>query len=92
MADIFSTSPLNFSSCRDLIGPKLVAWNELLPRLAIIVLSDKQDVFRWNLDPNGKFSMKSHYLALIHLDVPNLNQRLWKLKAPLKSKIFLWYL
>jgi hypothetical protein len=92
MADIFSTSPLNFSSRRDLIGPKLVAWNELLPRLAIIVLSDKKDVFRWNLDPNGKFSMKSHYLALIHSDVPNLNQRLWKLKAPLKSKIFLWYL
>jgi hypothetical protein len=30
--------------------------------------------------------VKSHYLALIHLDVPNLSKRLWKLKAPLKIK------
>ena len=36
--------------------------------------------------------MKSHYLALIHSDIPNLNRRLWKLKVPLKIKIFLWYL
>jgi hypothetical protein len=75
-----------------LIGPKLVAWNELLPRLASVVLYDEQDVFRWNLAPNGKFFVKSHYLALIHSDVPNLDKRLWKLKAPLKIKIFLWYL
>ena len=92
MADIFSTSPLNFSWRRDLIGPKLVAWNELLPRLASIDLSNEQDEFRWNLVPSGQFSVKSHYLALIHSDVPNLNKRLWKLKAPLKIKIFLWYL
>jgi hypothetical protein len=26
------------------------------------------------------------------LPVPNLNKRLWKLKAPLKMKIFRWYL
>jgi hypothetical protein len=36
--------------------------------------------------------MKSHYKAMIHADVPNLNKRLWRLKAPLKFKIFLWYL
>jgi hypothetical protein len=28
----------------------------------------------------------------MHSDVPNLNKRLWKLKVPLKIKIFLWYL
>ena len=38
------------------------------------------------------FSVKSHYLGLINQNVPNLNKRLWKLKAPLKIKIFLWYL
>jgi hypothetical protein len=84
--------PLNFSWHRDLIGHKLVAWNELLPGLASVVLSDDQDKFRWNLTPNRQFTVKSHYLALIHLDVPNINKRLWKLKAPLKIKIFLWYL
>jgi hypothetical protein len=53
VTDIFSTSPLNLSWCRDLIGPKLVAWNELLPHLASIVLSDEQDEFQWNVAPNG---------------------------------------
>jgi hypothetical protein len=67
-------------------------WNELLPQLASIVLSDEQNEFRWNLVSNKQFSDKSHYLVLIHLDVPNLNKRLWKLKAPLKIKIFLCYL
>ncbi len=36
--------------------------------------------------------MRSHYHALIKKDVPNLNKKIWKLKAPLKVKIFLWYL
>jgi hypothetical protein len=30
-AEVFSSSPVNFSWRRDLIRPKLVAWNELLP-------------------------------------------------------------
>jgi hypothetical protein len=86
VAHIFSTSSLNLTWCRDLIGPKLVAWNELLSRLTNVVLSDEQDGFRWNLAPNGQFSIKSHYLVLIHADVPNMNKRIWKLKVPLKSK------
>jgi hypothetical protein len=45
MADVVNTSPLNLSWRRDLIGPKLVAWNELLPLLASVVLSDEQDEF-----------------------------------------------
>ena len=36
--------------------------------------------------------MKSHYQALIKTDVPNFNKGIWKLKAPLKLKVFLWYL
>jgi hypothetical protein len=31
VVDVFSTSPFNLSWHRYLIGPKLVAWNELLP-------------------------------------------------------------
>jgi hypothetical protein len=29
---------------------------------------------------------------MIHNDVPNINKGLWKVKAPLEIKIFLWYL
>jgi hypothetical protein len=92
VVDIFNTSPLNFSWCRDLIGSKIVVWNELLSRLTSVVLFDEQDGFQWNIVRKGQFFVKSHYHALIHLDVPNHNKILWKLKAPLKIKIFLWYL
>jgi len=64
----------------------------LLPRIANIELAHEQDEFHWNLHPNGKFSVKSHYQALLHTDIPNINKLIWKVKAPLKIKIFLWYL
>jgi hypothetical protein len=92
VAELCGTLPFNFTWRRDLIGSKLVAWNELLSRLANLTLTPEPDEFRWNLLRSGQFSVKSHYLALIHSDVPNLNRRLWKLKVPLKIKIFLWYL
>lgn len=40
---------------------------------------------------DGCFSVKSHYRGLINQNVLNVNKRLWKLKTPLKIKIFLWY-
>jgi len=75
-----------------LIGPKLTTWNELLPRIANIKITQEQDVFCWNLEPKGQFSKKSHYSDLIHQDVPKINKIIWKTKAPLKIKIFMWYL
>lgn len=75
-----------------LIGPKLVAYNDLLSRVANVSLTQGHDIFRLNLDPKGQFSVKSHYLASIHQDTPNLNNLILNLKAPLKIKIFLWYL
>jgi hypothetical protein len=92
VVEVFSSSPLIFSWHRDLIGSKLVAWNDMLPQIANIYLTQEPDEFHWNLLYSGQFSMKSHYLALIHSNVSNLNKRLWKLKVPLKNKIFLWYL
>jgi hypothetical protein len=92
VAEVFSLSPLNISWRCDLIGPQLAAWNELLPRIANITLTQEQDEFRWNLDLKGQFSVKSHYSVLIHLEVPQLNKIIWKIQALLKIKIFLWYL
>jgi len=77
---------------RDLLGPRLAAWNELLTRLEDIQLSGEPEVFRWNLHQNGKFSVKSIYDAMVHCDVPVDNRKLWKLKIPLRVKIFLWFL
>ena len=36
--------------------------------------------------------MESNYFALPHTGAPNINKTIWKLKMPLKVKIFLWYL
>ena len=49
-------------------------------------------MFYWNLAPNGQFSVKSLYTTLVFNNIPNLNRNLWKLKTPLKIKVFLWYL
>jgi len=92
VADVLSTQISNVSWRRDLIGNKLMMWNNLVSRLSTIVLSQERDDFKWNLDQPGVFSVKSHYLSLINQNIPNLNKSIWKLKAPLKIKIFLWYL
>ena len=92
MADVLSTQISNLSWRRDLIGNKLVMWNNLVSHLSTIVLSQQRNGFKWNLDHTSVFSGKSHYPGLINQNTPNLNTRIWKLKAPLKIKFFLWYL
>ena len=72
VADVLSTQISNISWQRDLIGNKLISWNNLLSRLEGIELRQERDEFRWNLDQSGVFSVKSHYLGLIHQDTPNL--------------------
>ena len=52
------------------------------------MLTQEQDEFHWDLDPKGQLSVKSHYSALIHLDISNLNNIIWKIKTPLKVKKF----
>jgi hypothetical protein len=89
------SSPPTVTFRRDLSGQRLVAWNVLLQRLANIQLQDGHDEFRWNLYENGKFSVASIYNTLILHDVPIdkvSNNKLWKLKIPLRIKVFGWYL
>jgi hypothetical protein len=94
IAKVMETSPQAVTFRRDLSGQRLVAWNALLQHLANIQLQDGHDEFRWNLHKNGKFSVASMYNALILLDVPIdkiSNDKLWKLKIPLRIKVFGWY-
>lgn len=47
-------------------------------------MSQDQDVFYiLELSSNGKFSVKNLYDALMITNLPNINQRMWKLKIPL---------
>jgi hypothetical protein len=51
------------------------------------------DEFRWNLHPNGKFSVCLLYKVIVQSDIPiNNNKKIWKMKITLKTKIFGWYL
>jgi hypothetical protein len=88
-----AASPPDVMFRRDLIDPRLTAWNALIQRLDSVQLSTGPDEFHWNLHPNGKFSVGSMYKATIQSDVSiNSNKKMWKMKIPLKTKIFGWYL
>ena len=94
IAVVLSTSPPNVSFRRDVLGARLASWQALQERLANIQLVDGHDEFRWNLHENGKFSVDSMYKALLHSEIPTYenNKNIWKMKTPLKVKIFAWYL
>ena len=58
----------------------------------MIQLSTGSDEFRWTLTNNERFSVDSMYRALIQYEVPvDGHEKLWKMKMPLKIKIFSWY-
>ena len=93
LAKVMENSPPNVTFRRDLVGPRLASWNELLQRLSVVNLMEGTDEFRWNLHVNGKFSVDSMYKALIQPDLPvDNNHKIWKMRIPLKNKIFAWYL
>jgi hypothetical protein len=79
-----------FAMCQIIFS---LAWNALLHRLASVQLSPGTNEFRWNLHANENFSLDSMYKALILSEIPiENNKMIWKMKIPLKIKIFGWYL
>jgi O-antigen/teichoic acid export membrane protein len=86
---VLSTMPLNVSFRRFLNQNNLVLWNDLVGRIMHIRLNN---VFVWNLHQHGQFTVNSLYLAQISNVVANMNKQLWRLKVPLKIKIFMWYM
>jgi hypothetical protein len=74
------------------MGNNLVMWHNLVHRIMQVRLNNQNDVFRWNLHQNRKYSVHSMYLALISNGAVIRHNLIWKLKIPLKIKIFMWYL
>lgn len=87
VAEVLASSPPNFSWHRNLVGSKLLAWNSLWMCLDGISLLQDQDLFFWVLSPNGVFSVKSMYVALLSNNFPNVNraQCPMEVKNPAKS-------
>lgn len=73
---------------RDLYGERLRIWKELGKIWNSLILNDQQVKIVWNLTKNGMFTAKSFYLALQSKGVKFPYRKLWKLKIPLKIKVF----
>jgi hypothetical protein len=93
LAQVMETFPPAVTFRRDLVGPRLTSWTELLQKLASVQLAPGTDEFKWSLTKNGLFTVGSMYKALIQPVIPVLdNKSIWKMKIPLKTKVFAWYL
>ena len=67
-------------------------WLDLVAKITNINLVEVRDHFRWNLHKYGIFAVRSIYLHKINQHAPFHHKLIWKLKIPLKIKIFFWYL
>ena len=57
-------------------------------------ISNDADTLVWNISKSGRYSPKEGYAQLINRDMDLIWwwKVLWKLKCPLKSKQFCWFL
>nr|TKW03104.1 hypothetical protein SEVIR_7G001100v2 [Setaria viridis] len=62
---------------RALVGDKITAWHNLVAKIASYQLYHGRDNFTWDLHRHDNFS-----------DTLFINKFIWKLKIPLKIKIF----
>jgi hypothetical protein len=89
---VLSSRPLNIGFRRTLDGSKWDEWMPLCNRLILVQLNDEPDRFAWKLTKSGIFTVKSMYEDLMNYHEHLPTKYLWKLKVPLKIKIFMWFL
>jgi hypothetical protein len=92
VASSFTENGLNISFRRNLHGDKWLSWLDLVERLMDIQLTDEKDTFIWKLTDSGQFSVRSLYAELLNGNTRFLRKYLWKIKVPLKIRIFMWFL
>jgi hypothetical protein len=90
VAQVLSTTPLNVSFRRALVGDNWDKWLHLVESVLMVYLNDHRDSFRWTA--SKIFSVINMYNDLIIKSGTPVNCCTWKAKIPLKIKIFLWYL
>jgi len=67
---------LNILFRRALAGDKLVAW------LVFVSLNENEDVFVWNLNKNGSFSIQSFYKDVMKREKLPGGNIFWRTKLP----------
>ena len=89
---LHNAPPLNIGFRRALVGNKWDMWSHLCLRLMQVTLNNVPDYFKWNLNQNGQFTVKSMYEDLMNGHTIYLQKYLWKLKIPQKIKKIMWFL
>jgi hypothetical protein len=89
---VLRSQPLNVSFRRSLVRQNLIAWHQVVARVINVQLTTQRDMFFWSLQKHGRFTVRSIYKAFIVPHIVQQNHPIWKLKLPLKIKIFMWYL
>ena len=92
VASVMRSEPLNISFRRSLVNENLQEWHDLIAKLTHVNLGAEKDMFRWNLNNSGIFTVRSMYLHMLNQHVPFRHKLIWKLKISLKINIFFWYL
>ena len=92
VADALANGSVHIEFRRNLTGNKWNSWLNLLQKLITINLTNEDDKFVWKLTSTGVFTVKSMYEDLLNGYTVNLRKQIWKLKIPLKIKIFMWFL
>jgi hypothetical protein len=90
VAQVLSTTPLNISFRRALMGDNWTKWLDLVGSILGVRLGEQTNSFIWT--KSKSFSVKARYNDLEVGNSSRLNLVTWKAKIPLKIKIFLWYL
>jgi hypothetical protein len=67
-------------------------WLNLVARISHVQRVEGADYFKWSLTKSGLYTVRSLYRHLIDTHPPFGHGRIWKMKIPLKIKIFLWFL
>ena len=91
VATVLNSIPLNIQFRRSLVGEHWNAWLQLIRRLIDVQLTHQADTISWKLTTNGIFSIKSMYLNLIDSGPLSRSLHIWKIKVPLRIKIFMWF-
>ena len=92
MQQVLRLPQLYISFRRALVGVTLANWTSLIQKTRQVTLTNQKDEFKWGLHQNGIFSVKSTYRAILTAQALPFNMNIWKIKIPLKIKVFMWYL
>jgi hypothetical protein len=90
--NVLSSTPINIGFRRILDGNRWDIWTHLLDRLILLQLTDCDDSFKWSLASPYLFIVKSMYIDLLSGLTMYFEKYIWKMKVPLKIRIFIWFL